>query len=97
MSAEDLRAMEELGLVCRNQDILRIRELFGKTSLNNKDTTCYLRYALPDHPALMRCLLEQGANANTAFFSEDLRNLETLKLLTEYEFDIGSRSHLFLQ
>jgi hypothetical protein len=95
--SENFHNLEELELACRKQDIARIHELFRTTPLNDRDATNLLRNSLPDRITLMRCLLEHGADPNTAFFSEDLRNLDALKLLTEFGFDIKSQGHLFLQ
>lgn len=95
--SEDLHNLQELELACRKEDVVRIRELFRTTLLNRGDATNFLRNALPDRFELMRCLLEHGADPNLAFWSEDLRNLDALKLLTEFGFDIQSQGHLFLQ
>lgn len=95
--SEDFQNFEELELACRKEDIARIRELFRTTPLNAQDATALLRNALPDRIALIRCLLEHGADPNTAFLSEDLRDLDVLKLLTQFGFDIRSQGHVFLQ
>ena len=95
--SEDFQNFEELELACRKEDTARNRELFRTTPLNAEDATAILRNALPDRVALMRCLLEHGADPTTALFLEDLRDLDVLKLLTQFGFDIRSKGHLFLQ
>ena len=95
--SENFHNLEELELACRKEDTALSRELSRTTPLNAKDATALLRNALPDRIALIRCLLEHGADPNTAFFSEDLRDLDVLKFLTQFGFDIRSQGHLFLQ
>ena len=77
-------------------NIVRVRQLLATATLQASDLTEALDYASP-HLELMRCLLEHGADASAAPNVEDIRSLGVLKLLVEFEYDIRSTGHLFIQ
>lgn len=92
---QDDGALEELRDACNNGDITHIRQLFAQGRLDADDASEAVEMNTHD-PALIRCLLENGADPAIAEITL-VESGEVLRLLTKFGYDIKSHGHLVLQ
>jgi len=87
--------VEDLDKACEADDVACIRRLLTTTSLEGKDATS----AFDDQHSVsvLRCLLENGADADSIVLHNKSLSLDQLKVSAEFGFDFKSKGHLILQ
>jgi hypothetical protein len=80
---------------CEANDIRRVREICANESLDGDYATrCILGVKSLD---MMRCLLEQGAEASTYMHRSTPKSLAVVKLCVEFGYDVKVEGHKILQ
>ena len=87
--------VEDLEKACEADDIACIRRLLTATSLEGKDATS--AFDEQHSVSVLRCLLENGANADSIVLHSRELSLDRLKACAEFGFDFKSKGHLILQ
>jgi hypothetical protein len=94
-------AQDELRTACYAGDIERISQLFANAPLDAEDATLALEDSLMDmDPALVRVLLENGADISSISVRDIPRSGQVsklLQLLAEYNYDFKTDGHRILQ
>lgn len=86
----------ELEIACKANDVACVRELFATRQLSDNDATKCSFHASPDL-ALMRCLLEQGADFSRYLWVKPPPSLDMVKLFVEFGYDVKAEGHKVLQ
>lgn len=89
------QALQELRSACEANDITRVRALYSKPPYNAIIDQC-IEDSTPN-TALLRCVLEDGANPNLYATKNYINSKDTLELMAEFGHDIKLRGHLILQ
>ena len=85
----------DLEQACKANDIRSVRDIFANESLHGDYATNYiLRVESLD---MMRCLLEQGADASTYMRWNRLKSLDVVKLCVEFGYDVKAEGLKILQ
>jgi hypothetical protein len=85
----------ELKKACEENDIPRVSELFNTRPLSQKDaTSCTFRIS---DLALMRCLLEHGADLRRYLEKNAPPSLDMIKLFVEFGYDVKAEGHKIIQ
>jgi hypothetical protein len=100
-NADFHRLRRELDDACLAGDVSRVRQLFVDADLDATDATDTLRSSEGFPLAIIRCLLELGADVDQfvpwAASDGEIQSLETMELLVEFGYDVKSNGHLILQ
>lgn len=98
LSASETR--QQLREACSDANVALVSHLFESQPLTAEDASNALKNLMKRDPALVRVLLENGADTSVVDIrkiarSRDASNL--LKLLAEYNYDFRSNGHRILQ
>ncbi|KJY00693.1 hypothetical protein TI39_contig316g00002 [Zymoseptoria brevis] len=91
---QDQEALDEFRAAERTGDTARVRQLFTSGRLDAWDASAELKHT-PRDPQILRCLLENGADAKGVNFRR-INSGEILRVLAEFGFDIKTKCHLVL-